>query len=172
MATSSVDFAAAIQGMLIALFDTDKKKMFVSECSTGGWISDSCSYSSEIESGSIPYFLICFQSWSLECSFDSQTLGEMLCRAEHAIFFVHNHNLTSTIFDQQIDREPADWRKFDGPSWSNRKFKHRFRWSAKKYSTGSGDRIRSIRPAQLISDQTENIRSVQLIGQKVFDRSR
>ena len=106
MATSSVDFAAEIHGMLIALFDTDKKKMFVSERSPGGWISDSCSYSSEFESRSIRYFLIFFQSWSLECSFDSQTLGEMLCRAEHA-FFVHNYNLTSTIFDQQIDREPS-----------------------------------------------------------------
>ena len=86
MATSSVDFAAEIQGMLIALFDTDKKKMFVSERSTGGRISDSCSYSSEFESGSIPYFFYFFQSWSLECSFDSQTLGEIMCRAEHAFF--------------------------------------------------------------------------------------
>ena len=60
MPTSSVDFAAEFQGMLIALFDTDNKKLFVSERSTGGWISDSCSYSSEFESGSIPFFSFFF----------------------------------------------------------------------------------------------------------------
>ena len=46
------------------------------------------------------YPLFFFHSWSLESSFDRQTLGEMLCRAEHAIFFVRDYNLTSTIFDQ------------------------------------------------------------------------
>ena len=60
MATSSVDFAAEIEGMLIALFNTDKKKVFVSERSTGGWISDSYSYPAEFESGSILHFFIFF----------------------------------------------------------------------------------------------------------------
>ena len=64
----SVDFAAEIQGMLIALFDTDKKKMFVSERSTGGWTSHSCSDSSEFESGSIPFFSFFFSlgRWSAD----------------------------------------------------------------------------------------------------------